>query len=87
MANRKSVKTMATLRPASPVMALAKKKAAAPASTAATGIVTGTTVTQIPQSLAAGAIAQGIYLYTNDVWAQRYFDPNDLHSVERELFG
>ena len=78
---------MATLCPALPVMALTTKKPAAPASTAATGTVTGTKVTQMPQSLAAGAKAQGIYLYTNDTWALRYFDPNDLHSVERVLFG
>jgi hypothetical protein len=87
MANKKSVKAMATLRPARPLMTLATKKAAVPASTAATGTVIGTKVTQMPQSLAAGAISQGIFLYTNDLWAQRYFDPNDLHSVERELFG
>ena len=26
-------------------------------------------------------------LYTTDTWSKRYFDPNDLHFVERELFG
>lgn len=24
---------------------------------------------------------------TNDVWAQEYFDPKDLHCVDRQLFG
>jgi phosphatidylserine/phosphatidylglycerophosphate/cardiolipin synthase-like enzyme len=28
-----------------------------------------------------------LYLYNNDSWAKRYFDPNDLHYTDRELFG
>jgi hypothetical protein len=87
MAKQETKEQAASLRPVRPVMAMATKKAAAPASTAATGTVTGTTVTKMPASLTAAATAQAIYLYTNDVWAQRYFDPNDLHSLERELFG
>lgn len=70
-------------------MAMATKKVASKPkpSTAATGTVKGTTVMKMPQSMTAGAVSQGIYLYANDAWAQRYFDPNDLHSVERILFG
>jgi PLD-like domain len=29
----------------------------------------------------------GWFLPTNDKWAAKYFDPKDLHSVDRELFG
>jgi hypothetical protein len=89
MAKREGRKSEATLRPARPVTAMAVKKVAAktPAPTAATGTVVGTTVTKMPSSQTAGAAAQGIYLYANDAWAQRYFDDNDLHSVERQLFG
>ena len=25
--------------------------------------------------------------YTDDAWSLRYFDPNDLHFKEREVFG
>jgi phosphatidylserine/phosphatidylglycerophosphate/cardiolipin synthase-like enzyme len=35
---------------------------------------------------AAGAPAP-LTLYVNDTWATRYFDPNDLHYEDRELFG
>jgi hypothetical protein len=92
MAKRES-KRAVMLRPARAMMAMATKKAAVAkkiataASKAATGTVVGTTVTKMPSSMTAAATSQGIYLYANDVWAQRYFDPNDLHSVERELFG
>jgi hypothetical protein len=36
------------------------------------------------QQLAASA---GWFLSTTDQWANPYFDPNDLHCVDRELFG
>jgi hypothetical protein len=44
-------------------------------------------VMQIPQSLEKAATQAGVFLYTNDAWSLRYFDPNDLHSLERKLFG
>jgi hypothetical protein len=44
-------------------------------------------VTEIPQSLEKAATKAGMFLYTNDAWSLRYFDPNDLHSLERKLFG
>ncbi len=40
-----------------------------------------------PQSKQQAAIAHGMFLYTDDAWSLRYFDKNDLHSKERELFG
>src|SRR6202035_4733068 len=41
-----------------------------------------TEVTEIPQSLEKAATKAGIFLYTNDAWSLRCFDPNDLHSLE-----
>ncbi len=29
----------------------------------------------------------GMFLFTNDKWSLAYFDSNDLHCEERELFG
>jgi hypothetical protein len=26
-------------------------------------------------------------LATDDQWAAKYFNPNDLHSIDRQLFG
>jgi hypothetical protein len=28
-----------------------------------------------------------MFLKTDDSWAQPYFDPNDLHFLDRQLFG
>jgi hypothetical protein len=33
------------------------------------------------------AVDAGWFLSTNDGWAAKFFDPNDLHSVDRELFA
>ena len=33
------------------------------------------------------AASAGWFLSTNDKWTEKYFDPNDLHSVDRQLFG
>jgi hypothetical protein len=40
-----------------------------------------------PQVKEQAAVAHAMFLYTDDAWAQRYFDPNDLHFLEREVFG
>ena len=40
-----------------------------------------------PQSKQEAAVSAGMFLYTDDAWSLRYFDSNDLHCVERELFG
>jgi hypothetical protein len=49
----------------------------------------GTTnvVDQQPQQKQQAAVANGMFLYTDDAWSQRYFNPNDLHFKEREVFG
>jgi hypothetical protein len=40
-----------------------------------------------PQVKEQAAVAHAMFLYTDDAWAQRYFDQNDLHFLEREVFG
>ncbi len=96
-AGRRTGTRTASLRVAPPVsrmVAPAKKRAAkkAAATTPAKKASAATSgrsarVTQMPQSLEKAATKAGIFLYTNDQWSLRYFDPNDLHSLERKLFG
>jgi hypothetical protein len=33
------------------------------------------------------AMNAGWFLSTDDQWVAKYFDTNDLHSVDRQLFG
>lgn len=40
-----------------------------------------------PQSAQIAAPQQDLFLFTNDSWSQNYFNKNDLHSLERLLFG
>ncbi|MEV0670522.1 phospholipase D-like domain-containing protein [Mycobacterium sp. NPDC050441] len=51
-------------------------KSAAPPSVAAATLDRG-----------AAAVAAGWFLGTTDAWAQKYFDPTDLHCADREFFG
>lgn len=46
-----------------------------------------TVVDKQPQQIQQAAVANGMFLYTDDAWSLRYFDQNDLHSKEREVFG
>jgi hypothetical protein len=52
---------------------------------------TATTPTAPAEALSANkqqaSAAAGWFLGTTDQWTQKYFDPNDLHSVDRQLFG
>jgi hypothetical protein len=61
-------------------------KKATPAS-AAKGKVSGGKVAKQPQVKQQAAIAHAMFLYTDDAWSLRYFDQNDLHFLEREVFG
>jgi hypothetical protein len=40
-----------------------------------------------PADKQAAAVSAGWFLATDDKWALPYFDPADLHCVDRELFG
>lgn len=40
-----------------------------------------------PRSKHQAAIQAGMFLQTDDGWSARYFDPSDLHCLDRELFG
>ena len=64
------------------------RKPARPASTAdAQGQVSGGIVAKQPQMKDQAAVAREMFLYIGDAWAQQYFEQNDLHSLEREVFG
>ena len=65
----------------------ASANAASPAGTAAASTSAKPLVSTQPQSKQQAAVQSGMFLYTNDAWSQAYFDANDLHCVERELFG
>ncbi len=44
--------------------------------------------TKAPSALKLqAAVSAGWFLGTNDTWVQKYFDPKDLHSVDRQLFA
>ena len=40
-----------------------------------------------PQVKQQAAPAHAMFLYGDDAWSLRYFDQNDLHFLEREVFG
>ena len=40
-----------------------------------------------PQSKQQAALQAGMFLYLNDNWSAAYFNSDDLHCMERELFG
>jgi len=78
------------MKKASKKKSTAKKarKPAKPASTAdAQGEVSGGIVDKQPQVKDQAAVAREMFLYVDDAWAQQYFDQNDLHFLEREVFG
>ena len=67
----------------------AKKSATTkPASTAgAQGRISGGIVAKQPQVKEQAAVAHEMFLYVDDAWAQAYFNQDDLHFLEREVFG
>jgi hypothetical protein len=44
-------------------------------------------VVKAPQNKQQAAVSNGMFLFTDDAWSLRYFDQNDLHFKEREVFG
>jgi hypothetical protein len=44
-------------------------------------------IKRTPASKQQAASSAGMFLSTDDKWAAKYFDPGDLHSVDRQLFG
>lgn len=61
-------------------------KKATPAS-ASKGKVSAGKVARQPQVKQQAAVARAMFLYTDDAWSLRYFDQNDMHFLEREVFG
>ena len=69
-------------------MALKKTPAAkTPAASKPAPTATTPLVSVQPQSKQAAAIGAGLFLHTDDAWATAYFNPGDLHGLERVLFG
>lgn len=64
-----------------------KAKTAAPKSGQSAASNSQPLVPKQPQSKQQAALQHGMFLYTDDAWSQAYFNNNDLHSVERALFG
>jgi hypothetical protein len=64
-----------------------KAKNAVKKATPAKGKVSGGKVARQPQVKQLAAVAHAMFLYTVDAWSLRYFDQNDLHFLEREVFG
>jgi hypothetical protein len=54
---------------------------------ASQGKVKNGLVDEQPQVKQRAAAANGMFLYVDDKWSLRYFDRNDLHFLEREVFG
>jgi hypothetical protein len=65
----------------------AKKPKKAATASAAKGKVSGGKVVKQPQVKQDAAVANAMFLRTDDAWSQPYFDQNDLHFLEREVFG
>jgi hypothetical protein len=54
------------------------------------GVAAGPTATPTaapPANLADAAVASSWFLGTTDMWAKKFFDPNDLHSKDRQIFA
>jgi hypothetical protein len=79
--SKKAAKKVARKVAAKPRAASQKNAVAAPATS------TTAPVTKQPQSKQDAAKSAGMFLKTDDSWAAAYFDPNDLHFLDREVFG
>jgi hypothetical protein len=82
-AKKKPAVKKVAIRKATP----AKKTAPAKAAAATTPASATPLVARQPRSGQQAALTAGVYLATTDAWVQPYFDPNDLHGMERVLFG
>ena len=66
---------------------VAKSKTRKPAASASQAQGGKRVVAKAPQNKQQAAVANGMFLFTDDAWSLRYFDQNDLHFKEREVFG
>jgi hypothetical protein len=60
-------------------------KAKPPADTG--GQVSDGMVDKQPQVKDQAAVARAMFLRADDAWAEAYYNPDDLHFLEREVFG
>ena len=80
-------KTNTPLKTVQSRKAVPTAKAPATAKAAKASTTPPAPVEKQPQSMEKAATQAGVYLHTDDRWSQAYFDSNDLHCAERELFG
>ena len=64
-------------------------QAAKPAKAKTTAAASGAKpkVIKQPQSKPLAAVQAHLYLHTDDAWSLAYFDPDDMHHMERTLFA
>ena len=86
---KKSTRTTASKKrtPAKKLARTAKTASAGKTTSAGASTSSRQVVDKQPQSKEQAAESKGIFLYTDDAWSLRYFDQNDLHCKEREVFG
>jgi hypothetical protein len=68
-------------------MATKKVSTKAAAKTAVPKASAAPALTAQPGSAQQAAVQAEIYLATDDAWSTRYWNDNDLHAMERKLFG
>jgi hypothetical protein len=68
-------------------MAKAARKRPAKTAKKSSGATAKASASHQPQSMADAATTVGVFLHTDDAWSLAYFDANDLHNLERELFA
>lgn len=76
-----------TAKSAAPAKKTAKKAKTTAPKSSKPAASNGPLVDKNPQSKQQAALQHGMFLHTDDAWSQAYFNSNDLHSVERQLFG
>jgi hypothetical protein len=84
---KKATAKMATAKKAKAATKTAKVATKPVTASAAKGKVSGGVVAKQPQVKQDAAVAHAMFLATDDTWSQPYFDQNDLHFLEREVFG
>ena len=73
--------TKATRKPA-PIARKQSVTAGDPAGEVSDGVVE-----KQPQAMDQAALAQKVFLHDDDAWALQYYNQDDLHFLEREVFG
>jgi hypothetical protein len=70
-----------------PVKKPAKKVSKAKSARSGVKPTTKGLIDKQPEVKEEAAAQRGMFLYANDAWSLRYFNEDDLHFKEREVFG